>query len=392
MDFLRIDNVTVFFKRNGASEIGLFHIRNDKNNFFELLQTLHKRGKRNLESICVVSPNGYEHVKSYIVSILNRLLENREIESLPSYELSLPNSHLTRDPSNVPVVLSDVTSWMDLKRICILPGWDFYELEWILKRWESGLCSFDNDNFLVKPSYPKDIYNQPVHPSLVVSTIDNFVSMESEAVLKYRYYGLSLFYKGIGPKLLEMFYQSETETWGRNDVYRKLHALYHQMDTTDPYRIYIFYQNYAGVTQSNKKTFSMSMFINQYLSYHGMFVCQKFFSENAMNISLALRNTVPLLYSFCFSHKKTSILKYLKDEMNLLHKEESFSWISRDHVTTLVDSPFWRLIDLYWDHLNRNIYLWHGKSLLYSDSQIKVGFPIIAMFHHSQVALFEKPP
>lgn len=392
MNFLKIEDVTIFFKKNGIHEVGLFHIQNKKNNFYDILKKLHKSGKQNLDSICVFSFDGYEPVKSHIVSMLNRIIENRVIEYLPSFELSLPNSHLTRDPSNVPVVLSDVTSWMDLKRICILPGWDFYELEWILRRWDSMLCSFDNDNFLVKPSYPKDIYNKAVHPSLILSNVENFVKYENEETLKHRYFALYLLSRDIGPKLLQFFYECETETWTRDILYKKLHVLYHQMDRKHPYRIYIFYQNCAGIMISNKKEFSMSMFINQYLSFHGMFVCQKFFKENATNISLALRNTMPLLYSFCHTSKKTSILKLLKDEMTRLHGNDSYSWISREHLGKLSFSPFWALVHLHWHDINRNIYLWHGKSLLYSDSQMKVGFPLIAIFTQSQIANFENIP
>lgn len=386
MKYLTIGKINIFFKKYENKNVALLQLTEKRNNLMSIVRNL---SDRDIDLYCVVTPNGFDLVKSYIASIMNSIVKDSSLSTHPSYDVFLPNNTLTRDPLNVPVVLTENKTWLHEKQICILPGWDFYGLEWIVRRWDSMLCSFDNDNFLVKPSYPKDIYNNLVPPDLVLSTLEMLEKVHGRHVLERDYYALSLFTTTLGKKILTFFYEFETENWTRPRLYEKLKTLYHSTNCKHPYRICLFYQSNAGMIVAKKKEFSISMFINQYFSFTGMFVCQKFFEENCINIGLTLRNTMPYLYSFCMQQKRISIINILRNEMKYLHKDHSYGWINRDCAAQL-NTPFWNRISDQWEHINRNIYLWHGKSLIFQDSQLKVGCPVMTLFNPTQIANFEK--
>jgi hypothetical protein len=387
MKYLTAGNVHVFFKKYENENVALLQLTEKRNNLLNIIKSL---DEKNIDLFCVVTEDGFDIVKSYIASIMNNILKNRSFSTHPSYDVFLPNNMLTRDPMNVPVVLTESDTWTQEKTICILPGWDFYGLEWIIRRWDSMLCSFDNDNFFVKPSYPKDIYNNLVPPNLVLSTLKMFEKVYGKDKLTRDYYALSLFSNDLGKRILIFFYEYETEKWTRQILYQKLKTLYHSTNSKNPFRMCIFYQSNAGMIVIKKKEFSISMFINQYFSFSGMFVCQKFFEENSMNIGLTLRSTMPYLYSFCMQ-QRMSIINTLRAEIGRLHKNHSYGWINKD-VASQQNTPFWNLISDQWDHINRNIYLWHGKSLIYQDSQMKIGCPVLGLFNPTQIANFEKYP
>lgn len=396
MDFLILSNDEKLFlkksseKENAVLNVGLLYIKNSNQKILSLLKKIQEKfsKKKKLDCICVMTENsGYEEKLSFFVSYLYSILENEPLFYKPSYHLSLPSSTLTISPSIVPVVNSDVTEWKNEKHVCVLPGWEFYGLDWILHRWDAELGSFDETSFLSSPLYPKDIYNKLIHPSLVISYMDMWVRHYGISNLKKNFYALYCFYKDkLGHALLHFFYEETIKPSCNKTLYKKIQCLYHNTCPFHPYRKFLFFQSYC---LSESKKFHLGMYISQYFSYHGMFVAKDFLNQYIDTIIKTFKIKTKMLF-FGLNHYTTGeIKKKLLEAFDEIYSntEYSVNWISRDFLENS-SNAFLKYIYYNWHDIDRNIFLWDLKSIRYNDSQHRIGINLTYLYSAKQVTNF----
>ena len=347
-----------------------------------------------IEKVFVYSENKYNRVASmiattFILGLKKTVLQERE---------SFPITDVTSNPNVVPVTLREnIRNWSDIEPVAVLPGWDFYDLHWLFRHWEKSLGNFDFDSFLHVPSYPRDVYNNNIHPDIVIFLLNQYVSTYTLQRLKENFFGLYQFCKdNLGKKLLVFFYECTEQKLSRKQIYTNLHAIYHSTCPTHPFRIYLYYLN-KGLQHSSpsKKYFKVQLFISQYLSYEGMFVCNNYLQQRLAMIVVGMYDNYRWLQcSFDFTS-----LQHLEDVLLLewQHLYESFpveerlTWVGKIHLQKLQKrSSFWKNVLLHWHHFNRNIFLWENKSQKYGDSQLGTGYPLVDYFPQSWTENFEK--
>jgi hypothetical protein len=323
---------------------------------------------------CYVFENSRIHIKaSYILSILNNPFFYEKI----SFNNSLPLNDLTKDPQLCPVTFESATNWLDIKNLIVLQGngWDYYELEWILKRWESSLGVFDYDNFWIASTYPMDIYNNPVHFSVVLFYIKLFTQRHSLKELKIKFFALYQFYKDkLGKLLLEFFYNETINPYNdKIELYQRIHQIYHKTNSSNPYHRYLFYNTYCI---TSKQKFKINLYIQQYLSFNGMYICSDFCNHRKEQLINGMEKGT-LEYLQFFKRDEDKLLK----EINSVNEYHSycFQWIGKDHIKKL-KSPFWKYVFLNWNTIPRNIYLWDIRVVNYNDHQMKIGDNLLTLF------------
>lgn len=315
---------------------------------------------------CLVFSNSVFHLKgSYILSIMNNPSFMEKIEIIDS----LPRDEITRDPQLCPVTFQESTTWNDISNIVIIPGngWDFYELEWILQRWETGFGFFDYDTFWNIPTYPKDLYNNPIDYRIVLFYVKLYEYRYSIQQLKDNFFGLYQFYKDSMGNLMLKFFYEETVTPSQTniDLYKRIHMLYHTVPKTHKYRLFLFHHSYST---TSKLKFKLYLFILQFLSFEGMFVCGDFCQRQKKQIINGLEKKNIEYYSFLNN------VNDLEREINSIHikYKKNIIWIGKEHVSKM-KSSFWNFVHQNWNYLSRNICLWDIRTVNYSDNQIQVG-------------------
>ena len=386
MSYLSFDNNDIFIKTVESNKVVLIHTPYEKYDYKKIIDFL---DKGDISTICLIIKNkGFDYVKSLIISNLYHLLNDSKLKIKPTFKLCLPSNSITETPDIIPVSMDeDKTSWKENDFICVLPGWDFYEVEWILTRWEASLANFDQNSFLPKPTYPKDLYNNSVIPSIVLNTIKMYVNKYSLEELEKKFYALYCFYHSeLGNLLLNFFYEESQKKSSNIEIYQKLKKIYHSTPENHPYRIFLFYKNYSLLMENKKRSFSIGIFINQYLSFNGMFICTKFVNDFIDEIYVSLRYTNVPIMALLSKHSKSK----KKDLKHFLSSISSLGWISRKHIEN-EKTYFWKFFYNNWDYLDRNIFLWHTKSIQYNDSQLKIGSSLLKNFTDTQICNFENP-
>ncbi len=371
--------------------VALLHIFKKTTPLLQLIERVHENNTE-IDCICVMTvENNYDSLLSHIVSHLYSLIRDQPLVLHPSFELCLPQSGLTLDPQNIPVVTSDERDWQQVKNICVLPGWEFYGLDWILHRWEVQLGNFDHHSFLCNPVYPKDLYNSLVPPSIVQRYMALWVQEHGWDKFRHYFYGLSCFYKDeLGQNILEFFYEQTQQVSHNRLLYRKLHSLFHKTDVNHPYRKSIFFYN-SSLTDS--KRFHIGMFICQYLSYEGMFCCSEFLDTYMASIVRAFRTKFKMLV-FQMNHWTTEVVEStLRTSFKKMDNSSIFPlmWIGRESLQNLVDDQFLKFLYSNWYDLDRNIYLWDLKGIRFRDSQHQVGGQLTYLYSTKHIHNFNNP-
>lgn len=382
--YYKFENVEIFLRTNEHKNFALFYIDLDTEcHFYNVLNLLLKNNK-NIDCICVLDNLGFNRKLSYFCSYLYHILNNTKLVITPSSTILFPTNNITSSPNIIPVSVHPTESWNNETYICVLPGWDFYGLEWILYRWEALLATYDINSFLPKPTYPKDLYNNLVLPSLVISTIDKFIKKYSLEKFEKNFFGLSHFYSDIGRNILTLFYENSKSPLSKKQLYDKLKKIYKSTSPTHPFRSFLFYKNNCLI----RNNIHFSLFICQFLSFDGMFVCSKYLQENIDNIKKNLRKVNIELFSI-LQNEKESINKQLLLNFSFLNNDfdGSFCWISRKNLEKN-NSLFWSYIYNNWNTINRNIFLWHSCSLKYNDTQMYIGNPLFQTYSSENIVNF----
>ena len=367
-----------------------FHDRPEK--LYSLIENILKECRQiDIDTICAMTvQDGFDKSLSYFISYLYRIMIGKPLNIKPTYDIFLPSSTLTVQPNLIPVVMNEIVEWKNQSAICVLPGWEFFGLDWILHRWETDLGNFDYNSFLCCPSYPKDIYNYPIHPKLVSKYVDMWVQKNGKDNLNWNFFGLSRFFENdFGKSLLQFFYEETKKKSSHRQLFQKLHTLYHTCSIENPYKKYIFFRNYS-ITES--KTFHLGMFISQFLSYDGMFYCVDFFDDHLQSISRAFRSKTKMYLfemNYLSSEEIQKNLKMAFQEVDALTLFPTV-WISREHLKNAV-SPFLKILYYNWNEVDRNIFLWDLKGIRYNDSQLQVGLNISYLYSTKQINNFSNP-
>lgn len=324
---------------------------------------------------CYVFCNSKFHLKaSYILTILNNFSFSEKIY----FDECLPLNDMTREPTLCPVTFQEAEEWKNVNHLVVIPnnGWDFYENEWILQRWESALGIFDYDNFWIASSYPLDLYNKPVHFNIVLFYIKLCIQNIGVKAFKLKYFALYQFYKDkkLGKLLLEFFHEETLyPTQNKEILYQKIHKIYHSISSNHPYRRFLFYNSYC---LTSKHSFKLNLYIQQYLSFHGMFVCQNFCNLRKSQLISGIEKNNQEFYNF-FKKKEENLFSEIQSLHN--HYNHIFQWVGKDTIQKM-KSPFWKYIYRNWNYCSRNINLWDIRVITYNDNQNKIGEHLLSLF------------
>ena len=352
----------VFFKKKPHSLMDISEIIQHQLNMFPETTYVYGESKYNIKA----------------TYILNTIIHNTNVEKHIRHVDSLPEHDLTHEPQTVPVTFSESNTWDEIESISAVPfnGWDFYELEWILQRWEKSLGIYDYDEFLVVPSYPKDIYNNTIPPEIFQFIVSMYIEKESIDTLREKYFVLYLFSKDeLGKSLLSFFYKyNGVKNIHKLQLFKDLHKMFHKMDNSHEYKRFIFYENYS---LSNTMNFRIALFIGQYISFYGMYVCPTFVKERGRFLVRGIQ-----MKHFEFLEFFRS-LEDLQKEICMIEQEFSgiLTWIGKTHVKKLASkSNFWSYMYSNWSKMNRNVYLWDCTTIKYNDTQLSMGHKITNIF------------
>lgn len=387
--FFTLDDCIVFKRKNVLTKKGyeaLVHFRSKPHNFKKIMEKI--RNHWLCTKIYVYSDSKFDIKGTYFFNLY--FYQTLPTEKF-SHENSLPEFELTRKPDVIPVTFQETADWTQVKNISILPfnGWDFYELEWILQRWESSLSIFDYDEFWILPSYPKDIYNNIVHPDVILYTIGSYVEKHGIKDFEIKFFALYLFFKdNVGKGILNLFYKyyDKKKTIDRIILYKDLHQLYHATEKTHEYRPYLFFQNFS---LSNRDKFRMNLFVLQYFSFYGMFICDHFIEQRKKFLFSGIQANFPELLRF-FSNETVLQEKLGKALPN--HFQKQLTWIGRNHVREMAKEnkeDFWNYIDSHWNYYPRNVCLFDIKVSCFDDQQLKLGISTKKLFLKDWVMNFD---
>ena len=334
---------------------------------------LTKQANATTTSTLILSAPSSPHVKQE--DIPPERLEYEEQRSYPIF-------NFTRDSMNV--TMQSEENWQSVNSKCFLTSssmfdWDFYELKWIMSKFEGALGFFDRDSFFVTPSYMKDVLNTPIHYDLVLYYIKKYINIYGKSDFHDNYYGLYLLSKdSVGRSILKFWYLETIDPSHSNrlKLIKRLHSIYHH-DTPENhrFRIHLFYQ--SSCVPSVKQKFQINKYILSYLSFYGMYVDLFFLKDRSLEIERGIAHQKNnYLHQFSSSSGIVSQMQPLYD----FFKKDNLIWISRKHAK-VVKTPFFQFLYRNWDNnLRRNISLWDYRSINYGDTQFSCGSPLLSLF------------
>lgn len=325
-----------------------------------------------------------------------------DLDSNILFEASLPHYDLTKEPSNVCMDQS-TSSWKSVNHVAFIPNpknsdYDFFELQFILQKWESSLGLFDYDSFLIKCVYPKDLFFNLVEPSIIIYYCSKYINIFSKTEFELNFPALFTFYKNkLGRQILNFFYEESIDSNQNNDlkvIIKKIHKIYHDTPYSNPFKKHIFYENNSI---SSKKKFSIEKYILIFISFHNMFIDSGFINYRKKYIFSGLRNEKNLFYSQFFLNEDDLQfqLSLPKNICNNIH----LTWISKAHIkkcfqkkNSLQKYPFYSFLYYNWTRdIRKNVSLWDTKNILYNDSQTSFGDLITNLFCPLWVNNFHNP-
>lgn len=342
--------------------------------------------KWNFESIYIYVDDIYS---DQFTKIYNSSKTVMEIDSLPHFDY-------TREAQNVSLGMNE--SWDQVRHKSFIINssfpsscfdWEFYELEWLLQRFESQLGLFDTDSFFITPQYPRDMLNNSIHPDLVLFYIKKYVKIHSLQQFHEQFYGLYLFYKDtLGHSLLRFWYEETTSPSPTNkELLKRLHSLYHSCSDTHPYKIYLFFQ--ANCFNHVKKKFEISKYILLYLSFYGQYVDEFLYKDRKESILKAITGHGKLNYLRPYISTTNDIVLQLSEIHTKYNK--NMVWISKKHLRPLTKkNKLLEFVYFNWENIRRNCNLWDSKVMSFSDDQLVYGSPLPSLFRHEWVTSFHR--
>ena len=304
----------------------------------------------------------------------------------------LPHREETRFPSAIPVTVQGWESWeeADGRWISILSssnGWDWYDVDWLLQKWESALGLIDDDVlYLSIPVYPLDLYNQRVPPEVIFREVRRYVRRYGMVHFRTHFFALYLLTQDhLGRELLSFFYHHR----GEDTPVQLLETLWDirsRLPVDHYYRPYLLEKNYSVLDIHRHMTFKPYMMINQFLSYHGMYVSKEFYTCYRHEILTGFLNHRKELHMVSSLSEENTVAEEdaIDGEMRSMFSRvgDKVQWIGKWHLETfLSDSLWWRTLLGVWDFIpRRNLYLWERTSFRYNEFQMRVGHEFRLLF------------
>lgn len=304
---------------------------------------------------------------------------------------SFPYFDFTKNPENVS--LNEELEWNNIRSKAFIPNpnqdWDFFQMEWILRKWEAGFGFFDYDSSLILPTYPRDLMNNLIHPAIVNYYCRRYVNKFGLQNFKSKFSCLYLFYKSkLGKTLLQFFYEELTKpTICKKELIQKLHKIYHKTSSRNKFRIFLFYQNHSIQIPNMKGSFDIHKYILVFLSFHLCFFCSHFAQQRKKEIfdgiQLCSKNRVFLQF-FKDPDSVTTEIKNIHD-----HLPDINSWLTKEHFKT-VKTPLSCFIYHNWNLIRRNINLLDARVINFMDTQLIYGNNLQNLFPRCWIENFHK--
>lgn len=337
----------------------------------------------------------YGHWEHVVFNLMMRMATHRSHDDVfdACYTDIEPFREETRKPLTVPVTLEAWETWgeADWRAVSVLSsgdGWDFYGVEWLLHKWESALGLFDDDILCLSiPVYPKDLYNENVHPDVVCREVDRYADLHGEDALRKKFFALWMLCRDlVGKKLLSFFYGCRGKETPPQ-VFDALYQVYESLPIDHYYRLYLFEKNYSVLDLHRRLTFKPYMLVSQFLSYHGMYVSRDFYMLYRREITAgftAHRKELHMTEAVPAHWKEPEVMEFMDEQLTTLYSRvgESVHWVGKWHLRTFLgDLPLWSTMLAVWDFTpRRNLYLWEQASFRYSEFQLKIGHEFRLLF------------
>jgi hypothetical protein len=229
-----------------------------------------------------------------------------------------------------------------------------------------------------------------VAPLFVIQYLDLYVERYGQESLELNFYGLFMFYQDdLGKKLLHFFYEETIKPSKNNEIYRKIHKIYHSTCHNHPFKKYLFFQSFC-LTET--KRFHIGMYICQFFSYYGMFCCSDFLHQRIESLTKSFRTKSKMLIFEMNNLSNRVIQKILFDTFQNINKKRLFYvvWINQKHLANEREN-FSNFLHKNWNDIDRNIFLWDLKGIRFQDSQKQVGQNLTYLYTHKQIQNFINP-
>ncbi len=366
-------------------------VRNNKDkNFTECIINYNYNFKSKIINVLKKKFN-FDMIYIYVDDIFQKNLTDtyNHIKNV-TFEKSLPFYDFTKNPFNVSLDYHEM--WESIRFKAFLPNpsndWDFYELEWLMKRWSSSFGFYDYDTSFIIPTYPKDLTNNLIPSEIVLFYIKKFKKKFSIRELKTKYYPLYLFSKDkMGEELLKFFYEESIKP-ERNprELIRKIHDIYHKSSNNNPFKNFLFYNNYS-LPSTTKLYFDIKKYILVFLSFHSTFLCLNYVQNRKEQIFDGIRFSSKLQNHLTYFDNADSIEQEIKRIHD--HHGDILTWVSRNHFKN-INSKYCKYMYTNWYFVRRNINLLDIRIINYPDTQTCYGLNLTVFFRAEWVKNFHK--
>lgn len=366
-------------------------VRNNKDkNFTECIINYNYNFKSKIINVLKKKFN-FDMIYIYVDDIFQKNLTDsyNHIKNV-TFEKSLPFYDFTKNPFNVSLDYHEM--WESIRFKAFLPNpsndWDFYELEWLMKRWSSSFGFYDYDTSFIIPTYPKDLTNNLIPSEIVLFYIKKFKKKFSIRELKTKYYPLYLFSKDkMGEELLKFFYEESIKPEKNpRELIRKIHHIYHKSSNSNPFKNFLFYNNYS-LPSTTKLYFDIKKYILVFLSFHSTFLCLNYVQNRKEQIFDGIRFSSKLQNHLTYFESADSIEQEIKRIHD--HHGDILTWVSRNHFKN-INSKYCKYMYTNWYFVRRNINLLDIRIINYPDTQTSYGLNLTVFFRAEWVKNFHK--
>lgn len=347
-------------------------------------------------------PSRYGHWEHLVFNLMMRIVTHRTCNDVwdlcfDDYE---PVREETRRPCTLPVTTREAwktwkdADWRFVSVVSLGAGWDFYDVEWLLHKWESALGLFDDDILcLCIPIYPKDLYNERVPPEVVTREVDRYARERGEDALQRRFFALYWLCRDpVGKRLLSFFYGYRGDETPAQ-VFDALYEMREAVPVDHGYRPYLLEKNYSVLDLHRRLLFKPYMLLGQFLSYHGMYVSKDFYMRYRRDIGAgfaAHRKELHMTPYLPEHWKEADVANWMDRQFALLyhHLGQDIQWAGKWHLEKVVreslprnDPSLWSALLAVWDFIpRRNIFLWEKSSFRYNEYQLRIGHEFRLLF------------
>ena len=167
---------------------------------------------------------------------------------------------------------------------------------------------------------------------------------------------------------------------------QRIHKIYHATSNTNPFKNYLFYNNYS-IPSTRKLKFDIKRYILVFLSFHSTFLClnyvqnRKEFIYDGIQFCSRFHNFLP------FFMDGESVFQEIKKVHD--YHGDILTWVSRNHFKN-IKTKYAKYMYSNWFFIRRNINLLDSRIINYPDSQTSYGINLCVFFQPIWVSNFHK--